>query len=321
MPNIGIDIMGGDQAPQVVLEGCYRALAGINDNSSLHLVGPSGRIKSFFDSRRPVKGSWQIVEAPDFIGMEEHPVKALQQKPKASLSVGFAHLANRKLDGFASAGHSGAVMVAALQALGCVAGVDRPMAATAFPQQGPYPHILLDAGINVDVRPAQFSQFALLGSIYASEVHGIPSPRVALLNTGVEESKGSALYQRAHQQLKDLKAINFVGNLEARDFYENRADVSVCDGFTGNIFLKQAEGFYNLLVQQGVTHPYLEKFNYEHYGGTPILGLKGNVVLGHGASSAEAIKNMILTTEKLATVNLAARIETHIKEKWQPEQQ
>ena len=198
--------------------------------------------------------------------------------------------------------------------------MDRPFAATAFPQVDDSPHLLLDVGINVDSRPQQFTQFALLGSIYAKEVFGIENPRVALLNTGAEESKGSALYQKAHSQLKTVKEINFVGNLEARDFYEGKADVSVCDGFTGNVFLKQAEGFYNLFKQKGVQHPFLEKFNYEQYGGTPILGLRGNVVLGHGASSAEAIKNMILATERLAEVKLATRIENLINKKWHSEQ-
>src|SRR5690606_32352870 len=147
-----------------------------------------------------------------------------------------------------------------------------------------------------------------LGSQYAQRVYGIEKPRVALLNTGSEEGKGNLLYQKAHTLLSSEKTIKFVGNIEPRDFFDGEVDVTVCDGFVGNIFLKQTEGFYKLVKQEGINNPYLNQFNYETYGGTPILGVQGNVILGHGISNDNAISNMIMAAEKVAKANLAAHI-------------
>ncbi len=311
MAGIGVDIMGGDYAPQVVLEGCERAFDRMLGDTQLYLFGPEDLIAHHFSGAPPtLKERLHIVHSPEAIGMDEQPVKALQTKRESSILIGLKHLAQKQINCFASAGHSGAIMVAAMQTLGTVEGIDRPCAATAFPQKSEHPHLLLDVGINTEVKPELLAQFAVLGSIYSRLIYHIDNPRVGLLNTGSEPGKGTALYQSAFKILQDLKSINFIGNTEARDFYHGIADVSVCDGFTGNIFLKQAEGMYQLLKDQGIEHPYLNEFNYENYGGTPILGLKGNVVLGHGASSALAIENMILTAEKLAEINLAKNIET-----------
>lgn len=310
MTGIGIDIMGGDYAPQVVLEGCENALGKLSTDTRLFLFGPEQVIRDYFQS---VSGSLpegiQIIHAPEHIGMHESPVKALQQKRDSSILVGMGYLAKGAINSFASAGHSGAIMVAAMHTLGTVTGIDRPCAATAFPQRSEHPHILLDVGINNEVKPDQLRQFAFLGAVYSRLIYGIENPRIGLLNTGSEPGKGNTLYQGAYKLLEEFSEINFVGNIEARDFYDGLADVSVCDGFTGNIFLKQAEGMYRLLRDKGVDHPYLDEFNYENYGGTPILGLKGNVVLGHGASSALAIENMVITAERLAHIDLAANIE------------
>lgn len=302
--------MGGDYAPQVVLEGCTQALKSLSRDTHLYLFGPEEIVIDHFDlSDRSVKDRITVVHAPQVIGMHEQPVKAIQQKRESSIVVGLKHLANKQIDAFASAGHSGAIMVAAMHTLGTVEGIDRPCAATSFPQRSKHPHLLLDVGINNEVKPDLLAQFAILGSIYFRLIYGVDSPRVGLLNTGSEPSKGTTLYQNTYKILEALEGINFIGNTEARDFYGDVADVSVCDGFTGNIFLKQAEGMYRLLKDKGIDHPYLEEFNYENYGGTPILGLKGNVVLGHGASSSLAIENMIHTTAKLAELKLALNIE------------
>lgn len=310
MAGIGVDIMGGDYAPQVVLEGCESALSVLSPETSLVLFGPAEYIT---EKGAPTLAKYRdrlsVIDAPEVIGMHEQPVKALQQKPQSSILVGMKYLAQGKLGAFASAGHSGALMVAAMHTIGTVEGIDRPCAVSAFPQKSEHPNLLLDVGINNEVKPEQLRQFAILGSIYAQLNHGIKNPRVGLLNTGSEPGKGNSLYQKAYALLDQMERINFIGNLEARDFYDGLVDVSVCDGFTGNVFLKQAEGMYRLLKDKGVEHPYLDEFNYENYGGTPILGLKANVVLGHGASSARAIKNMILTAEKLAQIKLASKIE------------
>ena len=302
--------MGGDYAPQVVLEGCQQVLTKLSADTHLYLFGPSDLISNHFEhSDDLANGRITIVHAPEVIGMHEPPVKALQQKRESSILVGMKYLAQGMIESFASAGHSGAMMVAAMHTMGTVDGIDRPCAATAFPQRSEHPHLLLDVGINNEVRPEMLAQFALLGSIYSRLIYEIEDPRVGLLNTGSEPGKGNTLYQNAYKILESQEGINFIGNTEARDFYNGIADVSVCDGFTGNVFLKQAEGMYRLLKDKGVEHPYLDEFNYENYGGTPILGLKGNVVLGHGASSALAIENMVLTAEKLAQIDLAANIE------------
>lgn len=309
MTNIGIDIMGGDSAPKVTLEGSLKALPDLSEDTCLYLIGPEKIIHEFLAQNGQVENDkLKVVNASEAIAMDEHPVKALQQKKDSSLAIGFGLLSRGMLQGFASAGNSGAMMVGALNALKPIEGVLRPCVVSSFPQKEGGFNTLVDVGINVDAKPEMFLQFAKLGETYARLVHGVESPRIGLLNTGAEEGKGSLLYQKAYEILKTAKDITFVGNLEARDFYENRVDVTVCDGFTGNVFLKQAEAFYNLLQFRNIEDPFLDKFNYERYGGTPILGVNGNVILGHGVSGPTAIANMILATEKVAKAKLSENI-------------
>lgn len=305
--------MGGDFAPLTTLGGVDLALPRLKDSAELYLIGDISVIKSHFQkSGHNSMEGFKVIPASEVIAMDEHPVKALQQKTDSSLSVGFSLLASKKIDVFASAGHSGAVMVGALQSVKQIEGVIRPCVASAFPMPAGTKNILLDVGINVDCKPEMLVQFAKLGAVYARRVFNVNNPRVALLNTGSEESKGSLLYQKAHELLKNDDSINFTGNLEPREFFEGSADVTVCDGFTGNIILKQTEGFYKLLQQRKIEDDYLSLFNYEEYGGTPVLGLNGNVILGHGISNEKAICNMILAAESMAHADLA----NHIKEEF-----
>lgn len=297
--------MGGDYAPQSTLEGAVQALSSLKDNTHLALIGPEKVIGDFLAEKGINDPRIEIHHASEYIRMEEHPIKALQSKPDSSLSVGYKMLSSAGIDVLASAGHSGAVMVGALQSVRQIEGVLRPCVATGFPLEDGGKNVLLDVGINADCKPEMLVQFAVLGSIYAREVLGIENPRVGLLNTGSEEGKGSLLYQKAHEMLKEDKTINFIGNLEARHFFEGQADVSVCDGFTGNIVLKLAEAFYGLVKNRNIEDDYLGLFNYEQYGGTPVLGIQGNVVLGHGISSANAIENMILAAEMVGRADLA----------------
>jgi glycerol-3-phosphate acyltransferase PlsX len=309
MINIGIDIMGGDLAPIATLKGSVSFLAELKGDTRLHLVGPAQIIEGWLAENKIIlPDNCVVVDAPQTIEMGEHPVKALQAKPQSSLNVGFGMLAAGKLNGFASAGNSGAVMVAAMHALKLIEGVNRPCAIGVFPQLNGNTNILVDVGINVDAKPEMLVQFAQLGATYAKVVHQIENPRIGLLNTGAEPGKGSLLYQRAHELLSNSKDLTFTGNIEARDFYDGTVDVTVCDGFTGNVFLKQAEGFYQLVAHQQIKDSFLEKFNYELYGGTPILGVRGNVVLGHGVSSPKAITNMIHATEKIARAKLSEHL-------------
>ncbi len=309
MINIGIDIMGGDLAPIATLDGGIQSLSQLREGTTLHLIGHAEKMHQWLSGRGiNLPENCVIVDAPETIEMGEHPVKALQSKPQSSLNIGFAMLASGKLDGFASAGNSGAVMVAAMNALKLIEGVSRPCVIGVFPQLNGGFNTLVDVGINVDAKPEMLLQFAQLGATYARVVYGIENPRIGLLNTGTEPGKGSLLYQKAYELLSNSKELTFTGNVEARDFYDGIVDVTVCDGFTGNVFLKQAEGFYQLIAHRKIEDPFLSKFNYELYGGTPILGVRGNVVLGHGVSSPKAISNMILATERIAEAKLSEHI-------------
>lgn len=312
MLNIGLDIMGGDYAPQAVLEGCEKAMPLLDSNTRLHLFGQQQIITSFLEKSSLDADRLKVVDAPEVIGMEEQPVRAFQQKRNSSLGLGFGYLEKGAISAFASAGNSGAVMVGAMGSLGTIEGISRPCALGVFPKLNGGVHLLADVGVNTDVRPEMLVDFAQLAIQYATAVLGMEYPKTALLNTGEEESKGNNIYRQAHQLLKANENINFVGNLEPREFYTADVDISVCDGFTGNIFLKQAEAFYDLVRQRGVKDEYLDRFNYEQYGGTPILGLNGNVILGHGVSGAEAIKNMILSTEMIARNRLSEKIKMAI---------
>lgn len=305
--------MGGDFAPLTTLEGVAGVLHRLDPFSQIHLIGNEEVISRFLEKERIADNRLVIVAASEVIEMGENPVRAFQQKPDSSLAVGYRLLASKQIDVLASAGHSGAVMVGAMHALKPIEGILRPCVASAFPMPGGGKNVLLDVGINVDCKPEMLLQFARLGEVYARGVLDIKKARVGLLNTGSEKSKGSILYQKAHELLQQEEGINFIGNIEPRDFFDGNADVTVCDGFTGNIVLKQTEGFYKLLQQRKVKDDYLSLFNYEQYGGTPVLGVNGNVLLGHGVSSALAISNMILASEKVASADLAQ----HIKKAFQ----
>ncbi len=305
MLKIGLDIMGGDAAPEATVKGAIAALREIEENSTIVLFGPEDIIVELLKKQGSSPEFFEIIHAPEVILMKEHPVNALQKKPVNSISVAYKYLKEKDIDVFASAGNSGAMMIASLNSIGLLEGVSRPCVSSTYPIQNGNSNTLLDVGINADCKPETLLQFAVLGSIYVSEILEVENPRVALLNTGEEETKGSLLYQKAYQLLKSSEAINFVGNIEARDFFDGKAEVTVCDGFTGNIFLKQSEGFFKILKKNNIKNSYLDQFNFEEYGGTPVLGVNGNVVLGHGISGQEAIKNMILTSEEIAQKRLS----------------
>lgn len=300
MTKIGIDIRGGDDAPKVTLEGLKLAMPLLSDQTEVYVFG----LGEDLDSLPP---NCVAVLCEDVIGMNEHPVKALQQKPQSTLLKGIGALAKGEIQSFASAGHSGALMVSSMQVLGLHAGISRPAVVSLFPKINGGKTVVLDVGINVDAKDEQFLEFARLGKAYAQSMLGIEQPRVALLNTGGEASKGNLQYQRVHQLLQKEEPA-FVGNAEARDLFKLEPEVLVCDGFTGNMLLKQTESFYSLASDLGLSHDFLELLNYEKYGASPILGIKGKVLLAHGASGPEAIKNMILGAESFASANFAEQI-------------
>jgi len=305
---IGLDVMGGDFAPSATIKGAVLAQQELANMHTFVLIGDESTIKAELVLENADSNNFEIVHAPDQIGMGEHPTKAFVKKPKSSISIGFHLLKEGLIDGFASAGNSGAMLVGAFYTIKSVTGVIRPSITSILPKENGGLGLLLDVGINADCKPDVLNQFAILGSLYAEHVHGILNPKVALLNIGEEEGKGNLLTQAAYSLMKDSEDFNFVGNVEGRDLFNDSADVIVCDGFTGNIVLKQAEAFYALTIKRGIKDAYFDRFNYENYGGTPILGVNGTVMIGHGISNAKAIKNMLLHTAEVIDAKLSDKI-------------
>jgi glycerol-3-phosphate acyltransferase PlsX len=240
--------------------------------------------------------------------MGEHPAKAFKSKPESSIGLGFRYLKTGELDSFASAGNSGAMMVGSMFTIQAIPGVIRPSVTSAIPCPDGSMNILLDVGINADCKPDVLYQFGILGSIYAKEVFSIENPKVGLLSMGEEEEKGTIQIQAAHQLMKDSRDFNFFGNVEGRDLFSGEVDVIVTDGFTGNVMLKEAEAFYSMIKKRGINDEFFNRLNYEIYGGTPVLGVNGNVIIGHGISSARAIKNMIVHSLDVSKAQLVGKI-------------
>jgi glycerol-3-phosphate acyltransferase PlsX len=305
---IGIDIMGGDFAPEATVSGAFLALDKMSSEDSLVLIGDEALCKSEISRLGRSTERIEFAHAPEVITMNDHPTRALPKKPNSSIAVGFDLLAKGKIDGFASAGNTGAMLVGAIYKIHSVPGVIRPCITSVLPKLNGGESILLDVGSNADCKPDVLYQFAVLGSLFMKHVYGIENPRVGLLNIGEEPEKGNLLTINTHQLLKESDDLNFVGNIEGRDLFFDQADVVVCDGFTGNVVLKTAEGFFKLMKMRKMQDEYFDRFNYENYGGTPILGVNGVVVIGHGISNDVAIHNMILHTLHVAKSSLIDKI-------------
>lgn len=305
---IGIDILGGDFAPEANISGAILAKKELPSDVQLVLLGDREQISSGLSLLGENPDDYEIVHAPDLITMHDHPTRAIPQKPQSSIAVGFDLLATKQIQAFASTGNTGAMLVGSIYKINTIPGIIRPCITSSLPAIDGSKTILLDVGSNADCKADVLYQFAVLGSLYAMNVYGVETPRVALLNIGEEESKGNLLTLAAYKLMAESDEIHFIGNLEGRDLFLGKADVIVCDGFTGNIVLKEAEGIYTLMKQRGISDPYFDRFNYENYGGTPILGVKGNVIIGHGISNDIAVKNMILHSFEVARSGLASRV-------------
>jgi len=311
---IGIDIMGGDYAPLETTLGVIRALPDLTDDVKLVLFGDRHAITDLFSKEGADISKVEIVHTTEVIGMDEHPTKAITQKQDSSIARGFEYLKKGEIDAFAGAGNSGAMMVGAMFSVKTIPGILRPAVCSILPKEdGPW-GVFLDVGLNADCKPEMLQQFGILGSLYLEHVHGVKSPKVGLMNIGEEEEKGSILTQATHQLLKNTKDIHFAGNVEGRDLFNDKADVIVCDGFTGNVILKMAESFYELIQKRNVQDEYFERFNYENYGGTPVLGVNAPVIIAHGISNARAIKNMIHSTQKVTAAGLTEKIAQALQE-------
>ncbi|TAH05224.1 MAG: phosphate acyltransferase PlsX [Sphingobacteriales bacterium] len=306
--NIGLDIMGGDYAPLEVVKGLQNFLSEHTTPAHFFLFGNESQIMPLLQEYNIPASSITVVHAPQVIEMHEHPTKALKEKQQSSIAIGFHFLATGKIDAFISAGNTGAMLVGALFSIKAIEGVLRPTISTIIPKEDGSNGLLLDVGLNADCKPENLNQFALLGSLYAKHILGIDNPKVGLMNVGEEEGKGNLLAQATYPLLKENNAINFIGNVEGRDVLTNKADVMVCEGFTGNIILKLAESLYEITHRKNIQDPYLERFNFENYGGTPVLGVSKPVIIGHGISHAKAFKNMIALAKKMIEANLMEKM-------------
>jgi glycerol-3-phosphate acyltransferase PlsX len=305
---IGIDVMGGDFAPDATVQGAILAQQVFKQDATTVLIGDEATILNTLKKYGADSQHFEIIHASQNISMHEHPTKALAQKPDSSISVGLKLLKEDRIQAFSSTGNTGAALVGAMQTIRAIQGVIRPCITSVLPKENGGISLILDVGTNADCKPDVLYQFGILGSVYSTILTGNKNPKVALLNIGEEPEKGNLVSQSAHQLMKDSKDFNFVGNVEGRDLFNEKADVMVCEGFTGNIVLKTAEAFYSLIKRRGRSDEYFDRFNYEIYGGTPILGVNGTVMIGHGISSPEAIKNMLIHSKQVAEAKLHEKI-------------
>jgi len=310
---IGIDIMGGDYAPEAAVTGSFLARNQLPEDAELFLFGDKESIIRIAGDNGFDVNTVSIVPTTEVIQMSDHPYKAFLSKKDSSIYQGFRYLRKGLIDGFCSAGNTGAMMIGATQVITVIPGIIRPAIAGIIPNLTGKPCLLLDVGINPDTRPDVLVQYGLLGKLYASSVWGVPEPRVGLVNIGTEEEKGNLVSKSTFQLMKESKDYQFIGNVEANEFFTDpRADVLVCDGFVGNIILKEAEGFYKLVKARNLGNGFFESFNYENFGGTPVLGVSKPVLVGHGVSNSKAIMNMVLHTYKTAKSDLILNINNAI---------
>jgi glycerol-3-phosphate acyltransferase PlsX len=301
-------MMGGDFSPLEAVKGLRLYFKGTAAPATLFLIGDEQAINPLLQEYAIPPGSVKVVHAPQVIEMNEHPTKALKEKPRSSIAIGFHLLASGKMDAFISAGNTGAMLVGALYSLKPIEGIQRPTICTIIPKENGKTGVLLDVGLNADCKPENLNQFSILGSLYARHILGIEEPRVGLLNIGEEEGKGNILAQAAFPLLKDNDQIRFIGNIEGRDILLDKADVTVCEGFTGNIILKLAESLYGIARQQQIENAYFDRFNFELYGGTPLLGVTKPVIIGHGISREKSFLNMINLAQKMIATDLLGKM-------------
>jgi phosphate acyltransferase len=306
--NIGLDMMGGDFSPREAVKGVQLYLKGSAAPATLFLVGDENQIHPLLEECSIPSGSVKVVHAEQVIGMNEHPTRALKEKQQSSIAVGFQLLATGKMDAFISAGNTGAMLVGALYSLKPIEGIQRPTICTILPKENGKSGVLLDVGLNADCKPENLNQFAILGSLYAQHILGVEQPRVGLLNIGEEEGKGNILAQAAYPLLKENNQIHFIGNIEGRDLLLDKADVMVCEGFTGNVILKMAESLYDITHRQKIENEYFDRFDFELYGGTPLLGVTKPVIIGHGISRGRSFLNMINLAQKMIETDLLQKM-------------
>jgi glycerol-3-phosphate acyltransferase PlsX len=327
---IAVDAMGSDRAPKPEVEGAI--LAARSYDVQVKLVGNEEAIRAEMRSHPAASflRNIEIVHAEETIGMDEKAAQAVRTKKKSSIHVGLRMVRDGTAAGFATAGNTGATMATAKMILGALPGVDRPGLAAVFPTSKGSAAILLDVGANVDSKPQNLEQFAIMGEVYSRNIFNIHRPKVGLLSIGEEEGKGNDLTREAYKLIQQL-SINFVGNVEGRDLYNGKLDVIVCDGFVGNVALKISEGLVEtvryllkeslrstitsqvgFLLSKRAFADFKRRLDYSEYGGAPLLGLKGVCIIGHGSSNANAIKNAIRVAAEFAERGINQKIAQEI---------
>jgi len=304
---IGIDAMGGDYAPLEAVKGSVAARQ--QDPQIIPvLFGQKDQIEACMRELGLPEDALEIVHASEVIEMGEHATKAIAHKKNSSINIAYRYLAEKQIDAFIGAGNTGAMLVGSIFSVKAIDGVQRPTIVSLLPKVSGGYGVLLDVGANADCKPEVLNQFAILGSLYAQYVYGIKDPKVALLSIGEEKEKGNLLIQAAHPLLEMNDRINFVGNVEGRDLFNDKADVIVCDGYTGNVILKVCEGIYYNLAKLGVKNDYLERFNFKQYGGSAILGVNEPVIIGHGISKEETFVSMFKLAQDVVNSKLIDKI-------------
>ena len=306
--NIALDMMGGDFAPMEAVKGAAAFMSNCDAGIHLSLIGDEAQINQHLSDHPIPSGNYSIVHSSQVIGMHEHPTRALKEKKDSSIAIGFQLLATGKTDAFISAGNTGAMMVGALFSIKTIKGVLRPTIGGYMPREDGTLGLLVDVGLNADCKPENLNQFAVLGSLFAQHILNFEQPRVGLVNLGEEEGKGNILAQAAYPLLKENKQIRFIGNIEGRDMLMPKADVLVCDGFTGNVILKFAESIYDIVQRRHINDEHFNRFNFEQYGGVPLLGVAKPIIIGHGISKARAFTNMIRIASRMLETNLMEKI-------------
>jgi phosphate acyltransferase len=310
---IAIDAMGGDNAPDEIIAGALESLELLGEDDEVILVGPQDVIESKLPRFKKPKGI-SIIDAPEIIGMDEKPIESLRKKVKSSISV-LAKLAKREqADAVISAGNTGACVAAFQMRMRNLPGVNRPGIAVVIPTFGG-PVTICDVGANIACKPINLYQYAAMSSMYSKHILGIENPRVGIISIGAEDAKGNEVVKKTRELIKSDPKMNFVGNIEGRDIFKAICDVVVCEGFVGNVILKMAEGLVdglfktikNELMAEKLTlalkfKPIMmriyKKYDYNEYGGAPLLGVNGTAIICHGSSKSRTIKNAILTAKK-----------------------
>jgi glycerol-3-phosphate acyltransferase PlsX len=321
---IAIDAMGGDNAPDEIIAGAVESVEYLGADDRLILVGPTDVVKAQLDSFKFNRDLVSVVDAPQVIGMDEVPIESLRKKLKSSIAV-LAKLAKRgQTDAVISAGNTGACVAAFQMRMRNLPGVNRPGIAVVFPTfEGPV--VICDVGANIACKPINLYQYGLMASVYSKDVLGIDNPRVGLMSIGQEDAKGNEIVKKTRDFMKSDSNINFVGNIEGRDVFTGVCDVAICDGFVGNVVLKVTEGLVEGLFK-AIKHELLseklrlamkfkpvmmriyKKYDYNEYGGAPLLGVNGTALICHGSSRSVTIKNAVLASKKFHTEKINDKI-------------